>query len=1179
MHKPSPRSATSPISRRSRRLNLQILHNSGFWATSLTSIALLTSPQIALAQSLIQADGTLGGQSSQVIQNFNGTPADVITGGAQRGQNLFHSLREFNVDPGRFAYFLVPNAVVRNILARVTGSNLSNIAGTVGTLQPLPNGQFGASVPNVNLFLINPNGIIFGPGAALNMGGSFSATTTNAIEFGNQGVFSATNPSDVPVLTINPSAYLVNQIPVGRIVNRSRTLYPGLPYQVGLQVPDGESLTLLGGDVDLEGGVLSAWGGRMEIGAVAAAGRVEILPTGALEFAPGLARGNVTLTNGAQAVVVRKGGGDLEITAANIRLSGGSLLWAGIDTVGGTTATQAGTVRLDATGTIRVEGASVIQNFVYPTAVGSAGNIQIVAAALEVTGGSNLFTDTAGLGNAGNILIQVSDRALFENSNISSNVLAMGSGKGGNIAIAAGSLEVRNTQLSAITQGIGDAGNIQINVRDRALFQNIIASSSVERTGRGKGGNIAIAAGSLDAQSSSFLANTQGNGATGNIQLNARDRALFQDSIVSSNVEATGRGKGGDIAIAAGNLDVQSTLVFASTQGLGDAGNIQINAGDRALFQRSFVSSSVGLTGNGRGGNLEIVAGTVEVLDRAQLIADTNAQGDAGNILINARDRVLFQNQSVAFSDVTATARGNGGNVEIFTGTLEVREGAQLVATTKGIGDAGNVRITARDRVLFQGVSADGQIAASAFINVDPRGRGNGGNLEIYTGSLEVRDGAQLIAATQGFGDAGTVVVNARDRVLIDGVSRSTGRSSAIFTNNGNADVNLVGTGVGGDVLLTTPQLTLSNAAVIDARTANDKSGGNLTFNVGQLTLLSGGQIFSTSEGSGAAGTITLTASDQVRISGSDPSYGDRRAQFGTAVAPVTANSGLYVRSSRSGAAGNILLTTPLLTLDQKGRIDAESASGNGGNITLNVQNAVLLRNNSLISTTAGTAAAGGNGGNITINTRNGFVIGVLRENSDIRANAFTGSGGNINITAQGIYGLQFQRQDTPFSDITASSQFGVNGTVALDILNLDPSRGLVQLPVSLVDPSNKFDDRCGYSRGQRANSFTNTGRGGIAPSPMEPLMSDGIAAAEWVGAGIKHAKLGLHNHQELDSQNSPFKTQSLRLAPSDEIVEANAIARDEHGVIHLVAVVENAAAGSFWQVSPDCAQGDRAVR
>lgn len=181
----------------------------------------------ALAQAIVP-DETLGAERSRVIP-ISSIDFD-IGAGARRGSNLFHSFREFNV-PNRGSVYFISPAGVQNILSRVTGGNSSNILGILGTYQSV--NSDGSLVPSsANLFLINPNGIVFGQGAQLDVGGSFVATSANAIQFGNQGIFDASNPSLPSLLTINPSAFLFNQIPHGAIVSNS-VAPAGLDFSVG----------------------------------------------------------------------------------------------------------------------------------------------------------------------------------------------------------------------------------------------------------------------------------------------------------------------------------------------------------------------------------------------------------------------------------------------------------------------------------------------------------------------------------------------------------------------------------------------------------------------------------------------------------------------------------------------------------------------------------------------------------------------------------------------------------------------------------------------------------------------------------------------------------------------------------------------------------------------------------
>ena len=204
------------------------------------------------AKAQIVPDNTLGNERSVVTPFAPNSPIDQITGGAPRGGNLFHSFEQFNVNAGRGALFR-PDSGIENIISRVTGGSRSEIFGTLGSLGG-----------RANLFLINPIGIIFGPNARLNVGGSFVATTANAIQFGDQGFFSASAPDAPPLLVVKPSALLFNQIPKS-ITNQST---------VGLQLSANRSLLLVGGNVDLDGGLLRTQAGRIELGGLAGAGTV-----------------------------------------------------------------------------------------------------------------------------------------------------------------------------------------------------------------------------------------------------------------------------------------------------------------------------------------------------------------------------------------------------------------------------------------------------------------------------------------------------------------------------------------------------------------------------------------------------------------------------------------------------------------------------------------------------------------------------------------------------------------------------------------------------------------------------------------------------------------------------------------------------------------------------------------
>lgn len=259
---------------------------------------IVLSGGFTLAQDVLPVtDDSLGSESSVVTPDINNVHSAKIDGGATRGTNLFHSFQEFNISTNRGVYFTNP-AVIDNILVRVTGSNSSNISGTLGVSG------------NANLFLINPNGIIFGNSSKLDIRGSFVATTANAIRLGDTGIFSAAKTEPSNLLTVNPSALFFNALSSKEIVSRSR----------GLQVPAGQNLLLVGGNVRLDSGTLQAPGGRIELGGVASEGAVGLTVDNnnlSLNFPDGVARSDVSLTRG-RIAVVGENGGSIAINAQNI---------------------------------------------------------------------------------------------------------------------------------------------------------------------------------------------------------------------------------------------------------------------------------------------------------------------------------------------------------------------------------------------------------------------------------------------------------------------------------------------------------------------------------------------------------------------------------------------------------------------------------------------------------------------------------------------------------------------------------------------------------------------------------------------------------------------------------------------------------------------------------------------
>ncbi len=752
---------------------------------------------------------------------------------------------------------------------------------------------------------------------------------------------------------------------------------------------------------------------------------------------------------------------------------------------------------------------------------GGGGSIAINAQNLNLAGGSGLLAGIgSGLGSvgaqAGDITLNATGAITVAESRIFNLLESMAVGNGGNINITAESLSLENTELAAVNLGRGNAGSILVQTHGSVSLSNdSLIFNSVEPGAEGNTGGINIRAGSvLFTDGSSIQANTYGQGNSGNVIIQARDISFdgvdndgFSSGIVST-VQPTGVGKAADIQIVSRSLSLTNgALVLSNTRGSGNASNVTV--------------LSDGISIDGMGSN---------------------------------------QENSGIYTTVAAGI-GHGGDISITTGSLSMTNGGELNTSTYAQGDAGNLTIIANN-IFIDGVDSNG-FTSGPGSTVGFGGIGKGGNLKVTTGSLLITNGGNLDASTYGQGDAGNIYVDA-DSITLSGVN-STGLASGLFTF-AYTEAN----GKGGDITVNTNTMRVQNGAVVNAKTLISREGGNVIINAHTFEAANGGEVITSTGGQGKAGNITINAADRVTLSGSDPTYFDRLAKFGVNVVDnVSPASGLFANTSENstGKGGSISITTGQLVIQDgaqvtassqgtgdagdivnitadslkldNGFINTTSRSGQGGNIEqVKVQDLLLMRNGSRISTSAGTnQTGGGDGGNMNINAQ--FIVAVPKEDSDIQANAYTGKGGQIQITTSGIFGFQFPPKDTPLSDITASSQFGVQGVININTPGIDPSRGLVALPQTVVDPAALVaQNPC--VRG-KASAFVVTGRGGLPANPSNALSSDTTHVGLVEPASSPH-----HSSNRVTSQPQN--------SSADRIVPAMGWAFNDQGQVVLIA-------------------------
>ncbi len=526
---------------------------------------------------------------------------------------------------------------------------------------------------------------------------------------------------------------------------------------------------------------------------------------------------------------------------------------------------------------------------------------------------------------------------------------------------------------------------------------------------------------------------------------------------------------------------------------------------DIALTQASVLNAS----GFGSG-SITVQGRNISLADGSSVSVDTSGELPGGDVLFQASD-LLQLTDAYIYPTSLEGATGRGSNVTIAAQTLRLLDGSQIGANTLGAGDAGNLTVRTTDLELL-GRSGGGVIANASLIG----STGNGGTLTITTQRLKMQDGSLIAVSTVGVGNSGNLNIVASESVQVSGTNRSGRRPTSLLAGVGLQGQSFGATGKAGNLMITTEHLSVTEGGQVSAATYENSDAGNLIVKA-NLVDVSGrsvktgdpSRVTSTSIKNFAAGSVTLQA-NQLRV------------QDGAEVS---------VSALGTGQSGSMSIIANSIQLDTAGKLRAEANAGDQGNITIDTTLLQMRRGSSITTNAGGTA----NGGNITISAP--IILGL--ENSDIVANAIKGQGGNITITTQGMVGLAFRNTLTPrtdpTNDITASSEFSINGTVQINNIGVDPNAGLVNLPANLTDPTQKIAQGCAANRG---SSFVITGRGGTPTPPMTQL----IIQRPWADL------------RPPTTDHSAGAPTSPALSPSPSLVEATGWRRNAAGQLELFA-------------------------
>ena len=673
-------------------------------------------------------------------------------------------------------------------------------------------------------------------------------------------------------------------------------------------------------------------------------------------------------------------------------------------------------------------------------------------------------------------------------------------------------------------------------------FQDIrlIQAASADSSGNG-GGDIQVQGRNvLLSEGSAILADTLGAqpggtlivAASQSVELGGVTANGEYSSSLTANVAPTATGAGGNLTIMTNRLLlVDGGGVLTSTFGAGNAGDLAVQAQSVEIVGVNPVNgaprgltTSAQLGSTGEGGDLTLESDRLRLTGGGRVSTSTLSQGNAGDLEVIAQsvevvgiNPVKTQLASALTTSTGPSSTGNGGDLTLTTDRLRLVDGGGVSTSISGTGDAGDLKVIAHSVEAIGVNPVDVRFPSGLTTSVLPGSAGDGGDLILEADRLHLVDGGRVSTSTFGAGNAGDLTVQAQSLVEVVGVDLVNGATPSSLL----ARVRENAVGDAGSLKIATNRLQLANGGVVGAETLGNGAGGFISITAESISLSNRSGITSSSQSDGrAAGDIKITADESIVL--------DNQA---------------FISSDTQGGRGDIDLATGLL----------------------------LLRDNSIITTNADGAATGGN-----IYIEADLIVAVPDENSDIFANAFQGSGGQITLTTQAVFGFALRTRtelqqllgndpndltprNLPSNDVTAFSQASSNidvGTVIFQSPDVDPSRGLVELPIVPLAAADQIVPTCSTGGSRNTNrlqsEFIITGRGGLPANPLTLLNGDDILAGwatldnEQNDAAVLPSRRFVNAYPE-----QPTAT------PSDTaIVEATGWERDAAGKVVLIAAV-----------------------
>ncbi len=795
------------------------------------------------ANAEIMTDGTLGNQVNLQAPNYEITQ-DL---GTTIGPNLFHSFEQFNINSRETATFS-GSSHIQNVISRVTGGNTSTI-----------NGVLRNSIPNADTYLINPNGILFGPEAQLDLQGSFHTSTADYLRLGENGRFDASHPSN-SLLTVAPvEAFgFLDNTPSSIKVEGSRLI-----------VPRSKTLSLVGGDLTIKSKTESTFSKN-----------TGIVTFEAILFGESGQVNLVSLARGGEAKFTETGitlnsidhGGQIEITNSGVGASG----------------QEAGIISVQT-------GELILMNSVINSATlgnTDSGLIKVIANELTLIGDEHLtgvYTDTLSSGKSPNVEVEAKQINIIGTAAIFS--MTHGAGKSGDVSLKAEHLDITGQFIPEVEAPNG-----------------VFTISPEENTGGA--GNIKIDADQIIIDGGLILTYTEGQGNAGNIYIDADDTLDITGAFITEIEAPSGvlnatlsDGNAGDIIVNAGKIIFrQGGQILNRTFGAGNSGSIEVMVTGEiiasGLDSQNNHSGFTGEAGNddihntGNAANIHIQADKITLLNGGGIESDTSGTGQGGRIYIQVNDSLIISGQDEntgAASSISASTlsqkedAGDAGRIKVESGDIQLIDGGSIYNVTLGTGNSGAILVDVEDTLLIVGgfeipssrekleqfrLLPSGIFTTSGSPEIDS---GDSGQIDVRANQIILKEGGQINNDTYGEGDGGLIKISVAETLKSDGLYINKDGFvyfSGIRSSSHNEDDYA---GNAGNLLIEAKNTIVTQDAEFSTEAANAE-GGNITVGVSNLLLLRNNAYITTSVygGTGDGGNITIEEPVFVTLDNSD---------------------------------------------------------------------------------------------------------------------------------------------------------------------------------------------------------------------------------------------------------------------------------------------------------------------